>query len=161
MRGVDKADTLESRLPIYKVEQDCLVSKLAEITVAFRVNLREIFTMPAQDYEALHQLWVKALRILPNYTIVHKQDWFVEEQYAPDFGEERTFLSRAFERHFNERPFLNHYCYLYLTLSYPERARKTSIWSSVVRGHLVPRDIPAPGVIRGVLDTVSQFQRIL
>ena len=26
-----------------------------------------------------------------------------------------SFLSRSFERHFNERPYLKHTCYLYLT----------------------------------------------
>jgi hypothetical protein len=51
MRTVYKAETLEKKLLIYKVEQDCLISKLAEITVAFRVSLREIFSLSAQDYE--------------------------------------------------------------------------------------------------------------
>ena len=26
----------------------------------------------------------KAIKVLPDYSIVHKQDWFVKENYAPD-----------------------------------------------------------------------------
>ena len=43
----------------------------------------------------------------------------------PDVDTERdelSFLSRSFERHFNERPFLNHYCYLFLTKTTRERS---------------------------------------
>ena len=29
--------------------------------------------------------------------------------------DDMSFLSRSFERHFNERPYLKHSCYLYLT----------------------------------------------
>ena len=49
--------------------------------------------------------------MLPDYSIVHKQDFFIKENYQPDTErDELSFLSRSFERHFNERPFLNHYC---------------------------------------------------
>ncbi|WP_026461461.1 TraG family conjugative transposon ATPase [Adhaeribacter aquaticus] len=162
MGVVYKAKTLEEKLPLYKVEHDCIINKFAEITVCFRVDLKEIFTLSLGDYESLQQTWIKALKILPKFTIVHKQDWFVEEKYRPDFSkEDLSFLDRSFERHFNERPFLNHYCYLYLTLSSPEKAKKNSMWSSLVRGKLIPKEIDSPGVISNFFDTVSQFQRIL
>jgi len=162
MGDVYRADTLEKKLPLYKVEHDCIINKFAEITVCFRVELKEIFTLSQPDYESLHQTWIKALKILPKYTIFHKQDWFVEEKYRPDFSQDNlSFLDRAFERHFNERPFLNHYCYLYITLSYPEKAKKNSMWSSLVRGKIIPKEIDSPGVITNFFDTVSQFQHIL
>jgi len=162
MGDVYRADTLEKKLPLYKVEHDCIINKFAEITVCFRVDLKEIFTLSQPDYESLHQTWIKALKILPKYTIFHKQDWFVEEKYRSDFSQDNlSFLDRAFERHFNERPFIHHYCYLYITLSYPEKAKKNSKWSSLVRGNIIPKEIGSPGVITNFFDTVSQFQRIL
>lgn len=162
MGVIYKSDSLEKKLPLYKVEHDCIINKFAEITVCFRVDLKEIFTLSQPEYENLHQTWIKALKILPKYTIIHKQDWFVEEQYQPDFAkDDLSFLDRAFERHFNERPFLNHYCYLYITLSYPEKSKKNSMWGSLVRGKIIPKEIDSPAVITNFFDTVSQFQKIL
>ena len=39
MRSILKASTLESKFPIMAVEHGCIVSKDADITVAFRVTL--------------------------------------------------------------------------------------------------------------------------
>ena len=103
-----KAATLESRFPLMAVEHGCIISKDADITVAYRVELPEVFTLTRAEYEALHSTWAKAVRVLPNYSIVHKQDIFIEESYRPDIcRDDLSFLSRSFERHFNERPYLN------------------------------------------------------
>ena len=40
-----KITTLESKFPLLSVEQGCMVSKDADITVAFRVELPELFTI--------------------------------------------------------------------------------------------------------------------
>ncbi|MBS4851146.1 MAG: DUF3875 domain-containing protein, partial [Bacteroides salyersiae] len=115
MRNILKATTLENKFPLFTVENGCIVSKDADITVAFRVELPELFTATATEYEAIHSAWNKAVKVLPDYSIVHKQDWFIKENYAPDIQkDDLSFLSRSFERHFNERPFLNHTCYLFL-----------------------------------------------
>ena len=39
MRNVLKATTLENRFPLLAVEEGCILSKDADITVAFRVDL--------------------------------------------------------------------------------------------------------------------------
>ena len=57
------------------VELACILSKEADVTVAFRVTLPELFTVTSAEYEAMHSCWVKALKILPPHTVVHKQDW--------------------------------------------------------------------------------------
>ena len=126
MRNIHKATTLESKLPFLGVEDGCIVSKDADVTVAFRVTLPELFSVTSSEYEAIHAAWVKAVKVLPDYSVVHKQDWFVKESYAPDLQNEASFLSRSFERHFNERPYLNHFCYLFLTKTTRERARMRS-----------------------------------
>ena len=136
MRNILKATTLENKFPLFTVENGCIVSKDADITVAFRVELPELFTVTAAEYEAIHSAWNKAVKVLPDYSIVHKQDWFIKENYAPDIQkDDLSFLSRSFERHFNERPFLNHTCYLFLTngqsiryiLTLPVGAEKMSV----------------------------------
>ena len=45
MRNKSKITTLESKFPLLSIEQGCMVSKDADITVAFRVELPELFTI--------------------------------------------------------------------------------------------------------------------
>lgn len=67
--------------------------------------------------------------------MVHKQDWFIRERYRPATGEgDMSFLSRSYERHFNERPFLTHACFLYLTKTTRERMHMRSDFSTLLRG---------------------------
>lgn len=105
MRNTLKATTLESKLPLLAVEHGCIISKDTDIRVAFEVTLPELFTVTSQEYEAMHAAWCKAIKVLPHFSIVHKQDWFMAENYKPEQQkEELSFLDRSFERHFNERP---------------------------------------------------------
>lgn len=162
MRGTLKTSTLESKFPILKVEQNCLVSKFADLTVAYRVTLPELFTLTGEEYEAMHGAWIKALRVLPDHTIVHKQDYFIEERYAaPEDGFEQSFLARSYERHFNERPFLRHTCYLYVTKTTPERMRQTSASSILCRGFIVPRESRDKDTLARFMDAAGQMESIL
>ena len=153
--------SLESKQPIYKVEKDCLISKNADVTVAFRLDLPEIFTLSRQDYEQLQAAFVKAVRLLPDHCVVHKQDWYVEDKYAPGFEAERTLLSASYERHFNERPFLNHFCYLYITKTSSERPDWGSTSGLLARRNIVPKEMLDTKALEAFFDTVGQFVRTL
>ena len=99
---------------------------------------------------------------MPCHTIVHRQDWFLEESYrARTDREELGFLERSFELHFNERPFLNHFSYLFITRTTKERMRQQSNFSVLCRGHILPREVrDKDGVLR-FLEAVEQFERII
>lgn len=162
MRGTLKTSTLESKFPLLRVENNCIVSKFADITAAYRVTLPELFTLTGEEYEALHGAWLKALKVLPDYTVVHKQDFFIEERYtAPEDGSERSFLARSYERHFNERPYLHHTCYLFVTKTTPERMRQTSASSVLCRGFIVPREMRDTDAVTRFLEAAEQMERIL
>jgi conjugation system ATPase, TraG family len=162
MRGTLKTSTLESKFPLLRVENNCIISKFADITAAYRVSLPELFTLTGEEYEALHGAWLKALRVLPDYTVVHKQDFFIEERYtAPEEGSERSFLARSYERHFNERPYLRHTCYLFVTKTTSERMRQTSASSILCRGFIVPREMRDTDAVTRFLEAAEQMERIL
>ena len=162
MRNVLKAETLERKFPLLSVENGCIVSKDADLTVAFEVELPELYTVTTDEYEAMHASWIKAIKVLPEHSIVCKQDWFVKETYRPKTGgEEQSFLARSYERHFNERPFLNHRCYLYLTKTTRERNRRQSDFSTLCRGFLLPREITDKETAERFLEAVEQFERIM
>ena len=162
MRNVLKAETLERKFPLLSVENGCIVSKDADLTVAFEVELPELFTMTAAEYEAVHSSWVKAVKVLPDFSVVCKQDWFTKEIYRPDFRDgEQSFLSKSYERHFNERPYLNHKCYLYLTKTTRERSRQRSDFNSLCRGSLLPKEMVDKDTAARFLEAVEQFERIM
>ena len=162
MRGTLKTSTLESKFPLLRVENNCIISKFADITASYRVLLPELFTLTGEEYEALHGAWLKALKVLPDYTVVHKQDFFIEERYmAPEEGSERSFLARSYERHFNERPYLRHTCYLFVTKTTPERMRQTSASSVLCRGFIVPREMRDTDAVTRFLEAAEQMERIL
>ena len=161
MRNILKAATIESKFPLLAVENGCIVSKDADITVACRVDLPELFTVTSAEYEAIHAAWCKAVKVLPEYSIVHKQDWFIREQYRPQTGDaQMSFLSRSYERHFNERPYLNHSCFFFLTKTTKERMRMQSNFSTLCRGNIIPKEVDRESTTK-FLEAVDQFERIL
>ena len=162
MRNVLKAETLERKFPLLSVENGCIVSKDADLTVAFEVELPELYTVTADEYEAMHSSWIKAMKVLPEHSVVCKQDWFVKETYRPKTDDgEQSFLTRSYELHFNERPYLNHKCYLFLTKTTRERSRRKSDFNTLCRGFLLPKEITDKDAAARFLEAVEQFERIM
>ena len=161
MRNTSKMTTLENKFPLLAVEHGCIISKDADITVAFEVELPELYTVTGAEYEAIHGCWCKAIKVLPDFCVVHKQDWFIKERYKPELQkDDMSFLSRSFERHFNERPYLKHSCYLYLTKTTKERNRMQSNFSTLCRGHIIPKELDRETAGK-FMEAAEQFERIM
>lgn len=153
---------LEKILPIMGVEHDCILSRRGDITLAFKVELPEIFTLSNEDYEAFHQAWGKAIKVLPKHSILHKQDWFLESGFKPDFNNPDTsFLSRSSDRFFNERPFLDHSCYIFLTKKPAGHKDASSLFSSLIRPSFVPEQTINAVLFQDFKDACGQFRQIL
>jgi conjugation system TraG family ATPase len=149
-------------LPVYGVEHNAILSKMGDATVAFKVELPELFTMSNDEYEAFHHAWIKAIKVLPVNAILHKQDWFTEAKYKPEFiKEDNSFLSRSSERFFNERPYLDHQCYILLTKKPANRKLSSSVFSSLLRKTIVPEETLNPKHYHDFMNHVGQFQKIL
>ena len=147
--------------PLLGVEHDCLISKGGDLTVGFRVDLPEIFKLAASDYDALHELWVRALRMLPPWTVVHKQDWFVQHRQGLGALEDQTFLGRSSARHFHGRPFYAHSCFLFVTLTNRSRMRRGSLGSSLCKPPAVGDDRRRVESLDVFLQAVDQLSHLL
>ena len=152
---------LENILPILGVEHDCILSKQGDVTIAYKAALPEIFTMNNSDYEAFHQTWIKAIKILPKHCVFHKQDWYIEAKYKLNFKEDTQFLSRSSERFFNERPYLDHECYIFITKKPGNRKTVTSMMSGLLRRSIVPEQSMNQQLMREFFESCGQFERIL
>ena len=173
----NKTSDLADHWPIRAVENDCIISKWGDITVAFEITLPEIYTLSASvtqtaggpvelgDFRELNETWGKAISVLPEHTILHKQDWFTSETY--DIGREgesefrTTFLDKSSNRHFNERSYLNHRCYLYISKTHSSRSEVTTAHTSLVRGTFIPREINDPGKLSQFFSSIEQFLSIM
>ena len=154
--------TLNDILPVLEVADGCIVSKMGDITLGFELTLPEIFTLSNEEYEAFHQAWIKAIKMLPSQSVFHKQDWFIDRKFQPDFLKEDTsFLSRSSDRFFHERPYLDHRSFLFLTKKPEDRKPSSSLMSSLLRKNLLPADTLNPALLRDFMDAGGQFQRIL
>jgi conjugation system TraG family ATPase len=143
------------------VEHDCILSKQGEFTAVFKVELPEVFTLSDEDYEHLHQSWVKAIKILPRDSVLHKQDWFLQRKYGIESGKTKGFLGEASERYFRGRPYLQHDCYIYLTKKPAGRKPSSSVFSNLLRPALVPAETLKPTALTEFLDLAGQFSRLL
>src|SRR5450432_1873338 len=153
---------LNKMLPIMDVEHDTILSKQGDVTVAFEVLLPEIFTLSNEDYEAFHQTWVKALKVLPNHSVFHKQDWFTQARYEVNFSlDDTSFLTRSSERFFNERPFLDHTCYLFLTKKPASRKLSNSATSNLLRRSIVPEESLSVLLRQEFIENAGQFKTIM
>lgn len=126
------------------------------------MQLPELFTLSDQEYEALHQVLIKAIKILPNHSIFHKEDWFTESKVVADFSAIGvSFLSRASELFFNERPYLDHQCYIMLTKKPAGRKAGSSLFSNLFRRSIVPEQTLKKEILQEFLDAAGQFERII
>ncbi|WP_179412681.1 TraG family conjugative transposon ATPase [Mucilaginibacter sp. E4BP6] len=152
---------IEDILPVYKVENNCILSRQGDITIAYKLELPDIFTLSGQEYEALHHAWLKAIKILPQHSIVHKQDIFTRAGYDSKPGQSASFLAEASEHYFKGRPYLEHSCYILLTKQPGNRKAASSGYSGLMRKSPVPAQVLNERMFRDFMEKAGAFERIL
>lgn len=151
---------MEEVTPIMEVADDCIVSGQGCISIVFKVELPEIFTQSDGDYENLHQCWVKALKVLPYYSVLHKQDWFVKDTVQMRDSETAGFLERASNRHFDGRSYLKHACYIIITKVPEDKKPSTSLISGLLR-NIIPEQLVDKRHLVALENIAGQFASIL
>ncbi len=153
---------LEQTFPILEVTDDCIVSRSGSYTVAYELTKPEIFTLSSPELDVIHQAWVRAIGLLTAPSICHLQDWFYESTYQADAEKaDDSWLARASEYHFHERPYLEHKAYLFLTRMTPGRKSPGPGLNSLLQRALVPEECLDPGAVQEFLDQAGRFERIL
>ena len=153
---------LSTHLPIWEVAANHIVSTMGDITIVYALTKPEIFTLAAEDFQALHQAWVRAIKILPPNTVLHMQDRFTQSRYQGNFDNPNaSFLSQASERFHHDAPYLDHHCLLYLSFRPPGHKPANSAASALLKKSLVPEDTLSPQAIQEFTGQCSQFARIL
>lgn len=152
---------LDEILPIMGIDNDCIISKQGDITIVYKAQLPEVFTLSNEDFEGVHQAWIKAIRLLPQFSVFHKQDWYCGTVYNPVQNINRSFLSDAADNHFKGRGFIEHECFIMLTKKPEGRKISSSLFSNLIKKSIVPEQTIRPEFIQQFQDSCGQFKRIL
>ncbi len=164
---MEKQVALWDAFPIYGYERQALISKEKGcLTIPLQLELPEVFTLEARDYELLQELFFNIINILGPNRLLHKQDFFLQENYAPIAGRlQGDFLERANERHFEDRPFLLGTHYLYISIvpkNYMRyNAKRANAFLSKNRDFYLSKTVPKEFINSDVLtDFESQVESV-
>lgn len=156
-----KAEEYAKYFPILAIQNDVIISKTGEITVGFELSLPPIFTQNQKTYDDTFSILSSAIKLLPDNTIIHKQDLFMYNEYKPvDSEKEKGFLAQAFDRHFQGRRYLTHKCYIFLTKPVNDRATRYSTFSILTRRKITLSTIEEKE-IHNFLSCIEQFTAII
>lgn len=151
---------MDEILPLYLYEDGFLISKNTDITALYEVTLPEVWTMTQEEYESQINCWIRAMKVLPDYSILHKQDFFIEKKFTST-GNISGYLSKGYAKHFEGRPYYEHKSYLYVTLSNKENIKKDSVFSCLCSGKLVCKEIKDEEYIEKFSSKLLEMQNIL
>lgn len=129
----------ERIFPFTDIEGSLVVTLRGEPMIGWEIILPEACSILETEYDAMLQGFTGAIRALPDWVVVHRQDIYLKEPYmsSPD----GSFLGDAYERRYGGKTFLTHHQYLYLIAS--SKARVTdSISGSVIFGKDFLKNIP-------------------
>jgi Bacteroides conjugation system ATPase, TraG family len=150
-----EAIDIRDNFPVINGGDGVILSKRGDICVGWEVQLPPAFRCNESGYDSLVGTLAGAIALLPDYTIVHKQDIFMRKRYHAEksFG----FLEKAYEEHFDGREYLDHRCLLWLSFSSKKNVRSGS---SGLLG-LAGAGLPSAAAIGRCLTAAEQFGAML
>ena len=102
--------------PIIEIQDNLIFANNGNIIACYRGELPEIYSLSEKDFEDLHGIWFQALKSLPVGCVIHKQDVYIKKAFTSEYLPNDTFLAKATHDHFKGREYIDHSCYLFLTL---------------------------------------------
>lgn len=150
-----EAIDIRDNFPVLNVGDGVILSKRGDICVGWEVQLPPAFRCNEAGYDSLVGTLAGAIALLPDYTIVHKQDIFMRKRYHAE--KSSGFLEKAYEEHFDGREYLDHRCLLWLSFSSKKNVRSGS---SGLLGLAGP-GLPSAAAIGRCLTAAEQFGAML
>ena len=150
-----EAIDIRDNFPVMNGRDGVILSKRGDICVGWEVQLPPAFRCNEAGYDSLVGTLTGAIALLPDYTIVHKQDIFMRKQYQSE--KVSGFLEKAYEEHFAGREYLDHRCLLWLSFSSKKNVRSGS---SGLLGLAGP-GLPSAAAIGRCLTAAEQFGAML
>lgn len=110
-----KTLSIEKCLPVLGFNGDIQISNNLDMGFGLQLILPELLTQSSEQLFMLHDTFRRAVNLLPENTLLHKQDFFFVSYYSGKSSEKES-LNSCYQQHFAGRPYLEHECYLYISL---------------------------------------------
>jgi conjugation system TraG family ATPase len=156
-----KVKNISDIFPILTVEQDGLIiTKNADLCYAFSIDYPEIFIQSENTYQLAFETLIQAVKNLGEGYLIHKQDFFFEDKYGADtsYNESGDFVINQNELNFNDRSFVSHKGFIYITLPSSNPLKRDSLSSGIFKKYLVPKELLNPKTKQSFLEKTKAFQ---
>lgn len=101
--------------PIRCIENNLLISRRADVTLGFSLQLPAVFSLTAEAYDHMHQGWLHLLKRFEEGMLLHKQDIFYQRHYTP-WEQSPSYTKKANKWYYMDRPILYHESYVFITI---------------------------------------------
>ncbi len=132
---MEKID-IRANFPVMNGGDGIILSKRGDVCVGFELTLPPAFRCNEEKYDSLLASFRGAITLLPDYTVIHKQDIYMRKHYEAEPAS--GFLQEAYERHFDGREYLDHKCRLWLCFSSKKNVRGGSSGLLGISGSSMP-----------------------
>ena len=137
--------------PVMNGGEGVILSKRGDVCVGWEVQLPPAFRCNEEKYDGVIHALAGAIGMLPDYTVVHKQDIFMKKRYKAEKAS--GFLEEAYERHFDGREYLDHKCLLWLCFSTKKRVRGAGSGLLGIHADMLPS-----AAVEASLQAATQFE---
>ena len=142
--------------PVMNGGDGVILSKRGDVCYGWEVVLPPAFRCNEQRYDAIVQALFSAVTLLPDYTIVHKQDVYMKKRYVAEKA--CGILEEAYERHFDGREYLDHRCRIFVTFSTRRNLRGAN---SGLLGILSGAGMPKGNALARYSASADQFEAVV
>lgn len=110
---------IDKTLSLLGFNGNFLVSNNLDLSFGLKLNLPEMLSCSQEKLYALHDTFKRVVNLLPQNTLLHKQDFFFVENFTLEESKRNksgSQLDESYGNHFQGREYLKHECYLYFSL---------------------------------------------
>lgn len=150
--------SFDELFPLMGMKDGIIISKRGDVTLGWELTLPDIYSLLESEYDEMLSSLASAVRILPAWTMVHRQDIYLYDSYRPQLR--GAFLPDSYERHFEGRRYLTHRQYLYLTMTTKGSAQRP-VSGSGLYGAKAIRKLPSAERLRQLSSKASEFISVL
>lgn len=146
-------------LPIMTVRDGFIISRRGDVTIGWELTLPAKYSLTEADYDDMLMSMASAVKVLPQWTLVHRQDIYTYREYTA--GKKKGFLKSSYNEHFRGRRYLCHRSFLYLTYTSKSSALKPSGASGLLSGIRQMLSAPSRGDLMEFRQKSTDFLSVL
>lgn len=140
--------------PLTAIEGDLAFTLKGDLMTGWELTLPEAFGLIEDDYDSMIRSFASAIRALPDYTMMHRQDVYTKHPYVAQ--PQGSFLGDAYERGFAGREYLSHRAYLYLIQTRKARVLASEGSSSLFKCYPI-NDLPTAEQVGAFRASCDEF----